>query len=79
MKRADTTKLLTEILLSDKLSDRKYYAKEVSVDYGTDKTKRVDVMEFVPQNVSHVSGIEKGYFVVMKLSLAKQIYLAVMV
>ena len=63
MKRADTTKLLTKILLSDKLSDRKYYAKEVSVDYGTDKTKRVDVMEFVPQNVSHVSGIEKGYFV----------------
>ncbi len=63
MKRKDVTKLLTDILINDRLSDRKYYAKEVSIDYGTNRTKRVDIMEFVPQNVIPVSGIEKGYFV----------------
>jgi len=28
MNRKETTKLLTDILISDALSDRKYYAKE---------------------------------------------------
>ena len=62
MERKEITKLLTEVLIADRLSDRKYYAKEVSIDPGTDKAKRVDVMEFVPQTTFHVSGIEKGTF-----------------
>ena len=62
MERKKITKLLTEVLIADRLSDRKYYAKEVSIDPGTDKAKRVDVMEFVPQTTFHVSGIEKGTF-----------------
>lgn len=63
MKRKEITKLLTDILIADRLNDRKYFAKEVSIDYGTVNTKRIDVMEFVPQSVIHVSGIEKGEFV----------------
>ena len=62
MTRKDTTKLLTEIVISDKLSDRKYYAKEVTLDYGTNHPKRVDIMQFSPQGVLYVSDIEKGIF-----------------
>lgn len=49
MNRKEKTRLLTEILLQDRLSDRKYFAKEVTLDYGTNHTKRVDVMQFVPK------------------------------
>ena len=71
MNRKETTKLLTNILIADRLSDRKYYAKEVSVDYGTNHTKRVDVMEFVPKGVIHASDIEKGYFVCYEVKSCK--------
>lgn len=72
MNRKQTTKLLTDILINDRLSDRKYYAKEVSVDYGTNKTKRVDVMEFVPKGVLHASDIEKGIFVCYEIKSCKE-------
>lgn len=62
MNRKEITKLLTDILISDKLSDRKYYAKEVTLDYGTENQKRVDVMQFTPKGVLHTSDIEKGTF-----------------
>lgn len=62
MNRKETTKLLTEILIADKLSDRKYYAKEVTLDYGTTHSKRIDVMQFSPKGVMNVSDIEKGIF-----------------
>lgn len=62
MNRKETTKLLTEILIADKLSDRKYYAKEVTLDYGTTHSKRIDVMQFTPKGVMNVSDIEKGIF-----------------
>lgn len=63
MDRKSTTKLLTEILISDRLSDRKYYAKEVTLDYGTTHSKRADVMQFIPRGVVYASDIEKGIFV----------------
>ena len=72
MNRKQTTKLLTDILINDRLSDRKYYAKEVSIDYGTDKVKRVDVMEFVPKGVLHTSDIEKGHFVCYEIKSCKE-------
>lgn len=72
MNRKQTTKLLTDILINDRLSDRKYYAKEVSIDYGTDKVKRVDVMEFVPKGVLHASDIEKGHFVCYEIKSCKE-------
>ena len=62
MNRKEITKLLTDILISDKLSDRKYYAKEVTLDYGTENQRRVDVMQFSPKGVLHTSDIEKGTF-----------------
>ena len=40
---------------------RIYWAKEVTFDYGTTHTIRVDYMQFKPLNNS-VSGIEKGSF-----------------
>ena len=63
MDRKQTTKLLTEILIQEKLTDRKYYAKEVTLDYGTIHSKRVDVMQFIPKGVIHASDMEKGIFV----------------
>ena len=62
MDRKETTALLTDILIHDKLSDRKYYAKEVTLDYGTIHPKRVDVMQFAPAGVTYASDIEKGIF-----------------
>lgn len=62
MDRKETTTLLTDILIRDKLSDRKYYAKEVTLDYGTIHPKRVDVMQFAPAGVTYASDIEKGIF-----------------
>ena len=60
--RKGTTKLLTDILVADRLNDRKYYAKEVTLDYGTSHSKRIDVMQFSPKGVVHLSDIEKGIF-----------------
>ena len=55
MARKETTKFLTDLLIADRLSDRKYYAKEVTVDANTTKAKRVDVMQFVPVGVFHLN------------------------
>lgn len=63
MDRKQTTKFLTKTLIDTRLSDRKYYAKEVTLDYGTSHPKRIDVMEFKPQGVTYASDIEKGIFV----------------
>lgn len=62
MDRKETTKFLIN-LLEARLSDRKYYAKEVTLDYGTIHPKRVDVMQFVPEGVTYTSDIEKGKFI----------------
>ncbi len=62
MNRKEVTRLLTEVLIADRLSDRKYYAKEVTLDYGTDHSKRIDVVQFQPKGVVYASDIEKGTF-----------------
>ena len=72
MNRKDITKTLTNILICDRLSDRKYYAKEVTLDYGTDHTKRIDVMQFRPKGVIHASDIEKGIFVCYEIKSCKE-------
>lgn len=72
MARKEITKLLTEILITDKLSDRKYYAKEVTLDYGTNHSKRVDVMEFSPKGVIYPSDIEKGIFTCYEIKSCKE-------
>lgn len=63
MNRKETTKFLTDLLIRDRLSDRKYYAKEVTLDYGTTQPKRIDVVEFRPKGVIYASSMEKGIFV----------------
>ena len=72
MNRKEATNLLTKILISDKLSDRKYYAKEVCIDYGTSDVKRVDVMQFLPAGVVHLSDIEKGIFICYEIKSCRQ-------
>jgi hypothetical protein len=66
MNRKDITKFLSELLEADRFSGlAKHWAKEVSFEYGKSKgnPKRVDYMQFVPENQISVSGIEKGYFI----------------
>lgn len=62
--RKEITEFLGRVLISTKLTGMgKHYAKEVSLDYGSVKSKRVDFMQFVPVNQYSVSGIEKGEFI----------------
>lgn len=71
--RADTTKFLGDILVANRLSGAgKYYAREVSIDPWTDHGKRVDFMQFVPENQMSISGIEKGIFVCYEVKSCKE-------
>lgn len=64
MDRTETTKRLGDILIRTKLTGAgKYYSSEVSVDPWTNHGKRVDFMQFIPDNQISVSGIEKGIFI----------------
>ena len=72
MNRKETTKFLTELLIKDRLSDRKYYAREVTLDYGTGNEKRVDVMQFMPRGVTYVSDIEAGHFICYEIKSCKE-------
>ncbi len=62
MNRKETTDFLTNLIIKDRLCDRKYYAKEVTLDYGTRHSKRVDIMQYSPKGTTYVSDIEQGYF-----------------
>lgn len=65
MNRKETTKFLSELLVSQRFSGMgKYWASEVTLDYGKGKgkEKRVDFMQFEPENQLSVSGLEKGIF-----------------
>ena len=72
MNRKETTKFLTDVLISNRLSDRKYYAEEVTLDYGTNHQKRVDVIQFIPQGVLYPSQIEKGEFTFYEIKSCKE-------
>ena len=64
MKRPEITKQLSELLekhIDPHNDPRVYWAKEVTFDYATSNTVRVDYMLFKPVNNS-ISGIEKGDF-----------------
>lgn len=67
MNREEITKFLCDLLIQQRLSGRgKYWASEVTLDYGQGKgkQKRVDFMQFKPQNQLAVSGLEKGEFII---------------
>ena len=55
MKRGEITRFLGDLLVTDRLCKRgKYYASEVSIDYGTSDVKRVDFMQFEPSGVTAI-------------------------
>lgn len=73
MNRAETTKFLSDLLISNRLTGRgKYYASEVSIDYGTKNVKRVDFMQFEPGGVIYQSDIEKGIFTCYEIKSCKE-------
>lgn len=73
MNRKETTKFLSDLLIKERLSGRgKYYAREVSIDYGTTNVKRVDFMQFEPAGVVHQSDIEKGIFTCYEVKSCKE-------
>lgn len=64
MTRNEITAMLSRLLVSQRLTGMgKYWASEVTLDYGSAHPKRVDFMQFIPQSTQSVSGIEKGEFV----------------
>lgn len=64
MTRKEITILLGDILYQQRFTGvGKYYASEVTVDYGTKDACRVDYMQFVPPNQMSISGLEKGFFI----------------
>lgn len=72
MNRKDITKFLGNLLKSDRLSGRgKYWASEVSLDYGTRDVKRIDFLQFEPSGVVSISEIEKGIFICYEVKSCK--------
>ena len=64
MTRKEITALLGDILYQQRFTGvSKYYASEVTVDYGTKDACRVDYMQFVPPSQMSISGLEKGIFI----------------
>lgn len=73
MNRKETTTLLSNLLI-ERLGSRTYWAREVSLDYGSVNVKRVDFMQFEPAGVVHVSEIEKGLFISYEIKSCKADY-----
>lgn len=72
MDRKETTEFLSELLIYEKFSGiGKYWAREVSLDYGSVDVKRVDFIQFIPENQTSISGIEKGIFVCYEIKSCK--------
>lgn len=74
MNRKETTKFLGNLLIRERLSGTfgKYWASEVSIDYGTSNVKRVDFMQFEPAGVVYQSDIEKGIFTCYEVKSCKE-------
>lgn len=76
MTRSETTAFLSDLLVSSRLAAMgKYYASEVTLDFGSENNiRRIDFLEFRPAGVQSVSGIEKGEFVVYEIKSCKEDY-----
>ena len=63
MNRKQTTSFLSDLLKRDKFKGiSKYWASEVTFDYGTKQTIRLDFVQFVPEGVFSISQLEHGKF-----------------
>jgi len=72
MNRKETTEFLGKLLKQERFNGLgKYWASEVSLDYGTTDVKRVDFMQFEPQGVVSISAIEKGIFICYEIKSCK--------
>lgn len=73
MNRKTKTRILSDLLEHQKLNQRgHYWAKEVTLDYGTNHPTRVDYLEFTPNGQMNVSDIEKGYFTCWEIKSCKE-------
>ena len=75
MKRSEITKFLSRLLEKSRFSGPgKYWAREVSLDYGyaAGKPRRVDYMQFIPENQCSISAIEKGIFACYEIKSCKE-------
>ena len=72
MNRKEITKKLSDILIIDRFSGvGKYWAKEVTLDYGTSHPIRVDYMQYTPNGAIFTSDIENGYFTCYEIKSCK--------
>ena len=74
MDRKSTTEFLSNLLITERLTGNmgKYWAREVVLNYGTKDVKRVDFMQFIPENQVDISGLEKGIFVCYEVKSCKE-------
>lgn len=75
MKRKETTEFLGRLLKKERFGGiGKYWASEVSIDPWSTKGKgkRVDYMQFIPDNQCAVSALEKGIFVCYEVKSCKE-------
>ncbi len=73
MNKSETTKFLSDLLIRDWLPEiGKYYVRQVIIDPWTDHGRKVDFMQFIPDNQISVSGIEKGNFVCYEVKSCKE-------
>ncbi len=64
MTRKEITKFLSDLLIKSKFNGMgKYWASEVTLNYGSSDVKRIDFLQFKPANTISASGIEKGEFI----------------
>ena len=74
MNRKEITLFLSHTLERTKLNVfGKHYAKEVSIDPGTSKAKRVDYMQFSPGDQMSISGVEKVIFTGYEIKSCKDV------
>ena len=73
MNRKMVTSFLSNLLITKKLQGiGKYWASEVSIDYGSTNVKRVDFMQFMPPNQCSVGAIEKGQFICYEIKSCRE-------
>jgi len=73
MTRAEITKFLGQLLINTRFRGAgKHWASEVSIDPWGTEAKRIDYMQFCPENQCSVSGIEKGTFVCYEVKSCKE-------
>lgn len=75
--RKDITQFLSKLLEQHKLLGvGKYWAKEVTLDYGKSNTRRVDYMQFKPINQLSIDGLEKGIFICYEIKSCVEDFLS---